>query len=198
MLKKTIPVLISMVLMNFYSLNALAAGCDEKSPTYIEQGDKYFDIEEVGGLTNKQKKQIRKIFSSVKSRLKGSGNTGVCFVGDDGAQKKQLESEKYKAEFSVFSDGAITLSIDAEKLKQRVTYSDTFKFFDGNSLFIIKKITDKSVEAVSKYRVSRPIGGGSILREEFVTLTVHGKGFKVESTIYINGYYSNEYSRDFK
>ncbi len=205
MLKKTIFNLISLVLVGLYSHNVMAASCDEKSPAYVAQGDKYFDIENVAKITEKQKKAIKKIFSRVKTNLKGKGNTAVCFVGENGKLDKQLEPEKYKAKFSVQADGVISLSIDAEKLKQRVTYNETFTFFNTYSMFVIKKITDNSVEAVSKYRISRSAKGAggkkitkSILREEIVKLTSHGKGFKIKSTTYVNGYFSNEYSRSFR
>jgi len=197
MFKKVMSVLVSMVLMSFYSLNVMAASCDEKSPTYVDQGDKYFDIEEVAGITDKQKESIKKIFSKVKTNLKGTGSTAVCFVGESGKLDKQSEPEKYKARFSLQPDSSITLSINAEKLKQRVTYNEILMFFGAGNMFVIKKITKNSVAAVSKYRISRS-AAKSILREEFIKLTAHGKGLKIESTTYINGYFSDEYSRDFK
>ncbi len=205
MFKKMVFNLISLVLVSFYSFNVMAANCDEKSPAYVEQGDKYFDIEEVAGITDKQKKSIKKIFSSVKLKLKGKGSTSVCFVGENGKLDKQTEPEKYEAEFSLQPDSAISLSIDAEKLKQRVTYNETLIFFDAGSMFVIKKITGNSVEAVSKHRIpvggARKAGGGvanSVLREEMVKLTVHGKGLEIKSTVFVNGYFAEEYSRSFR
>jgi len=205
MLKKMIFNLISLLLVGLYSFNVMAASCDEKSPTYVEQGDKYTDIEDVARITEKQKESLKKIFSTVKTNLKGTGSTTVCFVDENGKMDKHVEAEKYKAKFSLQDNGVITLSIDAEKLKQGATYNESQTFFNTYSMFVIKKITDNSVEAISKYRISRSAKGTggkkttkSILREEIVKLTSHGKGLEIASTTYINGYYSDEYSRKFK
>jgi len=135
----------------------------------------------------------------VRKKLKGTGSSAVCFA-DNGAQKKQVTVEEYTAKFSLQPDGAIALSIDAEKIKQKITYNEVLNFFDPGSLFVIKKITDKSVEAVSKYRISNIGLGrkGSMLKEEIVKLSVHRKGLKIVSTTYINGYFAEEYTRTFR
>ena len=194
MMKKNLFRYVFIVAVSLYPLSAAAAECDEKSPNYIQQGEKYYDIKEVNDLTREQKIAVKKLFSSIKRKLTGSGSIAVC-VARDGSQEKQITTEKYTAGFVMQPDGKITISIHAEKLENKTTYNVIFELFGDDNVFVIKEITGNSMEVFSKRRIPSNRSRGTILHEKIIKISVNKRLLNIKSTRYINGYFAQEYHR---
>jgi len=99
------------LLLALLSFNAFAFNCNEKSPTLIKEGDKYFNLSNAKSLTKKQKASAKRIFSPLKKRLKGKGTISSC-EEHEGKVIKIKSTEKLSADVNFDSTGRLIIQLN--------------------------------------------------------------------------------------
>jgi len=170
--------------------------CNEASPNFIKNGDKYYEIEEtkLATLTKEQLITVKKIFAPLRNSLKGTGTTMKC-VGEENNQTKVNIKEKLRANIDVQSDGKILIDIEIFEPKSREEIYESLNFFGDNNNYTLTNLTKNSISLVYKWRVRR--GNGAVtLYERIIKLTVKNRVLHIHSTHYLNGYFGVFYKRE--
>ena len=180
--------LASALLLTALSFNAFAFNCNEKSPTFIKEGDKYFNLSNAKSLTKKQKASAKRLFSSLKKRLKGKGVITSC-IEENGRTKKIHSSERLTAEVDFQPNGRFEILLEVYNKKDKTTFDESLVFFDDNGFNSLIKQTRKSFSFNYKIRnLIRGRPGG--FNEKFITLSVNRGVLTIETHSFYNGYFA--------
>jgi len=176
------------LLLASLSFNAFAFSCNEKSPTFIKEGDKYFNLSNAKPLTKKQKASAKRLFSPLKKRLKGKGVTTSC-AEENGKTKKIHISEKLSAEVDFQSNGKLVILLEIYNKKDKTTLNESLVFFGNEGFNSLIKQTKKSF--VFNYKIRNLIRGSpSGFNERFITLSVKNGVLTIDTQIFYNGYFA--------
>lgn len=194
-MKTVMPIqkLVILVLLLASSPVAYAIDCQEKSPNYIKQKEKYFDLTDAKPLTRSQRDAVKNIFNPLKSRLTGTGTLTYC-KGKSEDYKVITVKEKIKMQYRIQSNGALTIDLDIENLKKKSSYSETIQAFSSGANFKLDSISDNSITMIEKLRRAYP-NGFSRLIERIATITVNDGKLDLQITQYHNGYFADSVIR---
>lgn len=186
--KNLCPRLVFALLLASLSFNTFAFSCNEKSPTFIKEGDKYFNLSETQSLTKKQKARVKRIFSPLKKRLKGKGVITGC-VEENGKTKKIHSSERLSAEVEFQPNGRLDIQLEVYSKKDKTTFSESLNYFGDDGFNSLIKQTKKGFSFSYKIRsIIRGRPGG--FNEKFITLSVNKGILTIDSQNFYNGYFT--------
>jgi len=168
--------------------------CNEASPNFIKNGDKYYEIEEAERLTKKQLIAVRKILKPLKKRLKGKGITTKC-VGEENNQTKINIKEKLLANLDIQPDGRVSIETEISEPENREETHESLDLFGTNDNYTLTGLTKNSISLVYKWRVRRG-NGAATLYERIIKLRVKNRVLYIDSTHYLNGYFGVSYKRE--
>lgn len=175
------------VFIIFFSFNAQALNCEEKSPQLIQQGDEYYNFEENIPLTRQQIKSIETMFSDLNRRLEGSSVVIEC-INKNGSFEQIVKVQEIKANVKVESDGKIVMTLSAYLPSERRGFEEVIEYLNSNSTYILKELTANQMQVISRYR--RVNGAGtSSLHEIVADISVNKDALSIQSTLFINGYF---------
>jgi len=176
------------LLLASLSLNAFAFDCNEKSPTLIKEGDKYFNITNTKSLTKKQKANVSRIFSPLKKRLKGKGVVTTC-VEQEGQTTKVDSKEKLSADVKFQSNGRLDIQLEVYNKQDKTSSNISLNYFGNNGYHSLLKQTRKSFGFSYKIRTSVR-GRPRSLNEKLITLSVNRGVLTIETADFYNGYFA--------
>jgi len=180
--------LASTSLLIAVSFNAFAFDCNEKSPAFIKEGDKYFNITNAKSLTKKQKANVTRIFSPLKKRLKGKGVVTTC-IEQEGQTTKVESNEKLSADVKFLSNGQLDIQLEAYDKENKNSSTISLNYFGDNGYHSLLKQTRKSFGFIYKIRTSVR-GRPAALNEKLITLSVNRGVLTIETHDFFNGYFS--------
>ena len=176
------------LLLASLSLNAFAFDCNEKSPTFIKEGDKYFNLSNTKSLTKKQKASVKRIFSPLKKRLKGKSVVTSC-EEIEGKTTKIISAEILSAEVGFQPDGRLDIRLEAYNKKYKTNVNETLNYFGDEGFNSLIKQTKKSFSFSYKIRhLIRGRPGG--FHERFITLGVKNGTLTIDTQSFYNGYFA--------
>ena len=186
----------SALLLASVSFNAFSFSCNEKSPAFIKEGDKYFNLSnttQLTPLTEKQKKSVKRVFSPLKKRLKGKGTVFDC-IEENGKIKEERSTERLSAEVDFQPSGQLDIQLEVYRKKDKTVFIESQKYFANEGFNSLIKQTRKSFSFNYKTRnlIGRGVGG---FNEKFITLSVNGGVLTIETYSFYNGYFTHSSKR---
>ena len=175
-------------------ISSYAVDCNSQSPALIKDGDKYYNLINTDPLSRSQNKAVTKLSSLIKGRWNGNGSTTVC-KGTINNSKKDIEKLNLEANITKSSDGKLSLSFSINNLTKTSKKDETLNFFGQKNVHEIISINDNSMQLSSKYRRKGGIKNAAIMIEEITDISASNNSLTVTTTVYINGYFSNEIER---
>lgn len=187
-MKKYILQALIALYFAIYSLNAFAVSCDEISPNLRKEGDSYYSNFDVNPLTTNQKKDVKRIVSSVKSRLQGEGVFTECW-GSSTNQRKVVTKERVSAKFNIESDAIIEIRLSVHDIKNKTNTNETLNYFSRKDGYSLVNITNDSITLSRRFR-EKSGRKGSTLIESIVKLSVSNGVLTINEMQYLNGHFS--------
>ena len=183
----------SALLLVLLSFSAVAFECNEKSPTFNKEGDNYFNFYDAKPLTKKQIKNIKRIFSPLKKRLRGKGVVTSC-EDIEGKTIKVLSKEKISAEVDLQSNGHLSIQLEVYNKKNKTSDIESLSYFNNTDYHSFIKKNSKSLSF--SYKI-RNLGnrGPSVFKEKFVTLSVNNGVLTIDTLDFSYGYFISSTKR---
>jgi hypothetical protein len=179
--------------ITFIPFNASAVNCNDKSKSFIKEGEKYYNMKEEKSLTRKQKRSVKEVFSTLKSRLKGHSSIMYC-KGPVKNTKKVFEKENITAEFDISTDSGPLFDLDIHNVQKNSDYREKINYF-GRDKFKVNKISGNNLNVTYKYNKRIKASNGamrSVLTEKIIDVTVDEGKVKIIVLIYLFGYFASE------
>jgi len=183
---------VAVLWLSSMSLIAQAVTCDEASPNLEQDGDLYFDIVGAGSLTAKQSNRIKKLINLIDGRWQGSGSKSYCVEN-----KLKVFSYKLEAEVEKHSDGKIIFKVNSLENQTKSMRDETFRFLGSGNQYHITKLTENSLGLYIKYRRPNADRKATVFIEEIVEINGDKKSLSFNITQYLNGYFSEQFTRSF-
>jgi len=163
--------------------NAFALTCDDKSPSFIKEGDKYFNLDNTKPLTSKQREAVKRIFSSLRTRLKGKEVVTSCDA------QQGIEKLKLTAQLSFQSDGVLLIELEKYDKEIKSTATETLSYFGEGANYTTIKTSKNSIAFNHKLRI---VSSSGVLpfNEKIVKLSVKNGGLTIQIVNFYNGYFA--------
>jgi len=175
-----------ILIITFQLPAAYAFTCLEKSQTYISQGEKYFELDDLLILNSKNKKQLSTVYDQITSdRWTGSSIETVCKGSDKNPRAEQYTFNIKKATFRQNGRSEIKASIQKKNRDNGSSGSGAYHLF-GTDNFIHLELTGDTISSIEKSL--QKIAGRSRFREVVTSLAVRKKTLTIEITYFSNGY----------
>jgi len=184
--------IVTGLFLGFVSFSAQAVNCGDASPNLAQDGDLYYDIVGAGALTNRQKSQIKKLLSLIDGRWEGAGVKSHC-VGNN----MRTFNYTLKANVRQGSDGKIIFNLNSLESQTKTLRDETLRFLGSGNQYHITKLNEGSLGLYVKYRRPNANRKMTIFVEEIVEIKGSEKKLSLNITRYLNGYFSETFSREF-
>lgn len=183
-----------MLLLSLFSLDAVAVDCDDKSPAYIKNGEKYFDIDTNPDFTKDQISSIRKIFKMIKkSRLTGDMTIRECMTDND-ITTRINHTYNIKAEYQSDDVGLPNIIMHLHETLSNTESDETFSPFDRGDNIKIEEIKDNVIMFSQKHRKTfyYKYHTRTNLIEDISAIRVDKNKIEYFKLRYLNGYFGSE------
>ena len=191
----SIPQIVGPAILLVVSSSIFAADCGQQSPRFVEEGDKYYEVAESSGLSDKERKVLNRLAEKIRGDWSGNGSALEC----SGSQNLRAEQRDIDSELNINLLSAGELHITEERLvkPEKMLNTDVAKLFSRWSNAQIHEISDAKLVAIEKYR--RRLGHrGTGLWEIVYDLRVSGGELHYTTTRYINGYLGSRDTRHYR
>jgi len=184
---------ISALILVVSSLNVAAYDCNEKSPTFKKEGDNYFNFHDAKPLTTEQRTDIKRIFSSLKKRLRGEGVVTLC-EDIEGKTIKVVSKEKLSAEVELQSNGHLSIQLDVYNRHNKISDIESLNYFSKTDhLSFISKAPNSFSFSYKIRNFNRR--GVNVFKEKFVTLSVNDGVLTIHTLNFYFGYFVSSTKR---
>jgi hypothetical protein len=177
------------------SSGAFSADCGQQSPRFAEEGDKYYEVAESSGLSDKEGKTLNRLAEKIRGDWSGDGTSLEC----SGSQLLRIERRDIESDLNIKLLNKDELHITEERLvkPEKILRRDVAKLFSRWSNAQVHEISDTKLVAIEKYR--RQTGHrGAGLWEIAYDLRVSDGDLHYTTTRYINGYLASRDTRHYR
>jgi len=184
------------ILISGFALTAFAVECNKKSPSFVAEGDAYYDVAKTPPLTREQKEIVKQFYQASKGRWKGKGTEVYC-KGSEKNPRKVTIQQTLKAEMKRQGNSRLLLDLDIRVPSEGKTSHENMYFFGKKDYSEILDLSSHKVVLRLKTYVSRGGNHGASLWETITELNIDKGVLQVNTLRYINGYFSIQVIREF-
>ena len=191
----SIPQIVGPVILLVVSSAIFAADCGQKSPRFVEEGDKYYEVAESSGLSDDERKTLNRLAEKIRGDWSGDGTSLEC----SGSQLLRTERRDIESDLNINLLNKEELHITEERLvkPEKILRRDVAKLFSRWGNAQVDEISETKLVAIEKYR--RQAGRrGTGLWEIVYDLRVSNGELQYTTTRYINGYLSSRDTRYYR